>query len=191
MKKSNNEINASSMADIAFLLLIFFLVTTTIDQDKGILSKLPPDIIRETAPSSKRNVLEIFINSENQLMIEGKPSNIENVKQLTLKHIKNYKKDPNLSDSPLKAIISLQNDRGTSYETYIMLQNELKAAYNEVRNESALKITKGKYNYLELKICIDKEDDKSTYCKTIKNKVKSNFPMKISESNPTEIAKNL
>ena len=130
MKNSNKEINASSMADIAFLLLIFFLVTTTIDQDKGILSKLPADIESEKAPFPKRNILEIYINAFNQILIEGKQTDISNVKMLTIKHIKNNGADPDFADSSVKAIVSLQNDRGTAYNTYIMLQNELKSAYN-------------------------------------------------------------
>ncbi len=163
------------------------MVTTTIDQDKGILSKLPPDIPQETAPAHGRDVLEININALNQIYLEGKTIEIEDIKTLTLKHLRNNGADPNLSESPTKAIVSLQNDRGTSYDIYIMLQNELKAAYTIVRNDEAERLTKGRYNYSQLKTCVEENSKKSTYCKTIKEKVKTLYPMKITEKEPVDL----
>ena len=132
------EINAGSMADIAFLLLIFFLVTTTMDQDTGIARKLPPiaEEEQETPPEIKaKNIYVVLINSNNQLLVEGEWTEISQLKDGAKKFIDNNGVDPASSDNPQKAIISLQNDRGTEYMTYIRVQNELAAAYNELRNE--------------------------------------------------------
>jgi biopolymer transport protein ExbD len=136
------EINAGSMADIAFLLLIFFLVTTTIDTDKGIAIKLPP-MPEENQPQQdlklkERNVLKILVNSNNLLLVDGEITDIKQLKRKTKEFIDNPGKDATLAESPQKAVISLKNDRGTSYNTYIQVHNELKAAYNELRNAMAM-----------------------------------------------------
>ncbi len=141
-KRPAAEINAGSMADIAFLLLIFFLVTTTIDTDKGIAIKLPP-MPEENQPQDdlklkERNVLKILVNSNNQLLADGELVSIRDLKRKTKEFIDNPAKDPTLAESPQKAVISLKNDRGTSYNTYIQVHNELKAAYNELRNAMAM-----------------------------------------------------
>ena len=135
------EINAGSMADIAFLLLIFFLVTTTMDQDTGIARKLPPmpEEEQEKPPEIKaKNIYVVLINSKNELLVEGEWTEISQLKEGAKTFINNNGADPSSSDSPEKAIISLQNDRGTEYVTYIRVQNELAAAYNELRNDAAL-----------------------------------------------------
>lgn len=136
------EVNAGSMADIAFLLLIFFLVTTTIDTDKGIAIRLPP-MPEENQPENdirikERNVLKVLVNANDQLLVNGEPLSIKDLKRRTKEFIDNPRKDPNLSESPSKAIISLKNDRGTSYNIYITVHNELKAAYNELRDAKAM-----------------------------------------------------
>lgn len=136
------EINAGSMADIAFLLLIFFLVTTTIDTDKGIAIKLPP-MPEENQPQNdlklkERNVLKILVNSNNLLLVDGEITDIKELKRKTKEFIDNPASDPTLAETPQKAVISLKNDRGTSYNTYIQVHNELKAAYNELRNSMAM-----------------------------------------------------
>jgi biopolymer transport protein ExbD len=143
MKKNRAtpEVNAGSMADIAFLLLIFFLVTTTIDTDKGISIRLPP-MPEENQPEDnlklkERNVLKILVNSADQLLVDGKLVNIKELKKTTKNFIDNPSKDATLAESPQKAVISLKNDRGTSYNTYIQVHNELKAAYNELRESKA------------------------------------------------------
>jgi len=161
MKKNSETptINASSMADIAFLLLIFFLVTTTIDQDNGILVKLPqwnPDI--EFVPHNERNVLEILINKNDELLIDGQPGRISKLKFEAIQFLDNNgnmdcdycngKNSPKSSDHPTKAIISLLSDRATHYEQYIQVYNELVAAYSELRNRSAIKIYKQPYEQL-------------------------------------------
>lgn len=191
-KRESKEINASSMADIAFLLLIFFLVTTTIDQDKGILHGLPPwtDVPPPDVKLKERNVLEILVNSANQLLVEGEYMDVSGLKDLTMKHISNNKRLPNFSDSPKDAIISLKNDRGTSYDIYIQIQNELKSAYSELRNDETDKVSKGEFlTYSELKDCADvmNEHKRQKKCKEWKGIVKTAIPMKISEAEPENI----
>jgi len=129
MARPVQEVNAGSMADIAFLLLIFFLVTTTIDTDKGILIKLPP-MPEENQPKNdirikERNVLQVLVNANDMLLVDGQPSDIKELKRLAKDFIDNPSKNPELSESPQKAIISLKNDRGTSYNIYIQVHNEL------------------------------------------------------------------
>lgn len=104
MKNNKTNINTSSMADIAFLLLIFFLVSTTIDQDQGMLSKLPSIQIIEKQPIHKRNIMEINLNSKNNILINSKIVAINEIKQNAIKHIKNNGKDVNLSEEPHKAV---------------------------------------------------------------------------------------
>jgi biopolymer transport protein ExbD len=138
MARPVQEVNAGSMADIAFLLLIFFLVTTTIDTDKGISIKLPP-IPEKNQPKNdirvkERNVLQVLVNASDMLLVDGQPTNIKELKRLAKDFIDNPSRNPELSESPQKAIISLKNDRGTSYNIYIQVHNELKAAYNELRD---------------------------------------------------------
>lgn len=170
----STEINASSMADIAFLLLIFFLVTTTMDVDKGLLTKLPP-IPEEEPPNAEinnRNAWPVLINSYDQLLVKGELMQIEDLKKKTKEFIDNNGKNPALSDNPDKAVVSLKNDRGTSYNMYIQVQNEIKASYSELRNEAANK----KYgrNYDDLK-----SDDQK--------KIRKMYPMKVSEAEPEDV----
>ncbi|MFK8055158.1 MAG: ExbD/TolR family protein [Saprospiraceae bacterium] len=133
------EINASSMADIAFLLLIFFLVTTEIVEDKGILVKLPPwsNDPPETQRLNERNVFSVLVNKDNNLLVRGEPTELADLRELAKEFIINPTDRSDLSASPTKAIISLKNDRGTSFETYLAVYNELKGAYNELWNDLA------------------------------------------------------
>lgn len=172
------EINAGSMADIAFLLLIFFLVTTTMDQDTGIARKLPPmpEEEQEKPPEIKaKNIYVVLINSNNELLVEGEWAEISELKEGAKKFINNNGVDPSSSDNPQKAIISLQNDRGTEYMTYIRVQNELAAAYSELRNDAALNKFGEQYNNLN---------------KKQKKEIKKMYPQKISEAEPKNIGEN-
>lgn len=140
-KRSLPDINAASMADIAFLLLIFFLLVTTIDTDKGISRRLPPWPTDENPPENvqlhDRNVMIILVNARDQLLVKGEPARIENLREQTKEFVANPNNRPNLAESPTEAVVSLRNDRGTSYDMYIQVQNELTAAYNELRDEMA------------------------------------------------------
>lgn len=186
-KRAIPEINAGSMADIAFLLLIFFLVTTTMDADKGINRKLPPwdpDQDQTDNQVKERNIFTVLINSNNQLLVEDDYLELSELRNECKKFIINNgdgsctyctqgERNPNSSDNPGKAIVSLQNDRGTSYEMYLKVQNELVAAYEDLRNEYSVK----KYGkpYLELD-----DEDKIT-------DVKKAFEQKISEAEPLDL----
>ena len=135
--RMKNEINAGSMADIAFLLLIFFLVTTTIVEDKGILVKLPPwsDEEPDITQLKERNVYSVLVNAQDQLLVRGEPMRIGQLRENVKEFIMNPAKRSDLSESPKNAIISLKNDRGTSYEQYLSVYNEMKGAYAELWTE--------------------------------------------------------
>lgn len=173
-KREAPEINASSMADIAFLLLIFFLVTTTMDIDKGIVATLPPWSPEQEdieVDINARNVLEILVNSKDQLLVEGELTNIAELKDIAMRHVNNRGRDENFSDSPQKAVVSLKNDKGTSYKRYIEVYNELRAAYNTVRNEYAEQTFGRPYDDLE------KDDQRA---------VRDEYPLKLSEAEPKD-----
>lgn len=131
------EVNASSMADIAFLLLIFFLVTTEIVEDKGILVRLPPmpEVDEPVVPLPPRNVFTVLVNGANELLVEGAPLQIDELRVRAKDFILNPEHRLDLPSSPTKAVISLRNDRETSYESYINVYNELQGAYNELWSE--------------------------------------------------------
>ena len=184
------EINAGSMADIAFLLLIFFLVTTTMDTDGGLTRKLPPipeEQLDDLPEVKQRNVFEILVNANNQLLVEGQLMYVSELREATKEFIvsnpaREDMPEFKLTDIPLmgnnypvsKQIISLQNDRGTSYEMYIKVQNELVAAYNELRDE--LSNSKFGGNYKDL----NRDQRKA---------IKSVYPQRISEAEPKSIGK--
>jgi len=135
-KRENPEISTGSMADIAFLLLIFFLVTTTIASDKGLSVRLPPKMDKIIDVQVKeKNVFKVLINSNNLLLVEEELMDIKKLKEAAKKFITNNGKDPLSSDSPKDAIVSFKTDRGTNYEFYIKVMDELKKAYNELRAE--------------------------------------------------------
>lgn len=138
--RMSNEVNAGSMADIAFLLLIFFLVTTTIASDKAIAVKLPP-WSNEPPPEMKlnsRNVYSVLVNAADQLLVRGELTELSELRERTKEFIINPTGREDLAKSPNQAIISLKNDRGTSYGRYLEVYNELKGAYNELWDEEAM-----------------------------------------------------
>lgn len=171
--RMTNEINAGSMADIAFLLLIFFLVTTTIVEDKGITVKLPPwsDEEPDITKLKKRNVFSVLVNSQDQLLVRGELARVEELRERAKTFINNPLNLEDMSEDPTKAIISLKNDRGTSYEAYLMVYNELKAAYSELWDE----LSRQRYGIPY------SEDMPFAYKKTIREEI----PFVLSEAEPT------
>ena len=175
----SNEVSAGSMADIAFLLLIFFLVTTTIDVDKGILVKLPP--WSEEEPDiqklNERNVFAVLVNAQNQLLVRNEEAQVGDLRERVKEFIMNPSNRSDLSEKPTKAIIMLKNDRGTAYETYLEVYNELRAAYNELWDTEAEKMyaaefEKAKGEFSELPFAFRKE-------------IRAKIPLVISEAEPT------
>ena len=187
-KKSMPGINSSSTADIAFMLLIFFLTTTSMDTDKGLARRLPqppdPNVKQQDNIKVKeRNVLQVRINKDNQLMVGSEYLEISQLRAKAKEFIANPNDDANLPEKHLKSIpllggdcmvtenhvISVTNDVGTSYQAYIDVQNELVAAYNELRNELA----KAKFG-VEYAEC-DEDQMKA---------IRDFYPQKISEAEP-------
>ena len=155
MRHSNlvPEVNAGSMADIAFLLLIFFLVTATISSDEGINRMLPracPTGMDCISDVNERNILRIVINNKDEVMIEDEIIPLENLKDITKSFLDNNGdtscnycnglKDVKSSDNPKEAIVSLQNDKQTTYKTFIAVQNELTKAYYELRQDYSMNV---------------------------------------------------
>jgi hypothetical protein len=203
-KRSAPEVNAGSMADIAFLLLIFFLVTTTIETDSGLNRKLPPIEEIEDPPIIKqKNIFTVVVNKNNQLLAEEELTDISNLRALAVEFLDNgggegeeacdYCQgpgDPKSSDNPVKAIISLKNDRETSYKVYIAVQNELVAAYNELRDREFTRLFPNEYmSFVEAN---KKYSDPRTSpeekirLKPKLSEVKLLFPQKLSEAEPSK-----
>jgi len=162
MARKTPEVNAGSMADIAFLMLIFFLVTTTMDVDTGIIRQLspPPPKDAPIPDINKRNIMEILVNSHDALLINGKPGNINTLKDEVKDFMSIHPDDPAYPVVELKnldylgeiyvtkGIISLKNDRGTSYEMYIKIQDQLANAFAELRNDLAMQKFGKRYDKL-------------------------------------------
>lgn len=192
------EINASSMADIAFLLLVFFLVTTTMDTDFGLARRLPPPLDLdqpEPPPIKERNVFVVLVNANDQLLVEGELLDISELKEKAKEFIANPSDDENLPEKKMtevqffgqypvsKQVISLQNDNGTSYDMYIQVQNSLAQAYNELREE--ITMSKFSVNYADL---VEKAKDDEMANKRYKA-IKKIYPQRISEAEPKDVGK--
>ena len=206
-KRAAPEVNAGSMADIAFLLLIFFLVTTTIAKDQGLLRSLPPIDDTEVTPPiiKQKNLFTVLINRNNQLLVEEEEMPLKELRQAAIDFLDNaggtnaagescdYCKGKRLEDSsdhPDKAIISMKHDRETTYEQYMDVQNELVAAYNFLREREAGRLYKKFYPDADKvfsamleekeKNQFDKDEKLNERIETIKNL----YPMKLSEAEP-------
>ena len=197
-KRSAPEVNAGSMADIAFLLLIFFLVTTTIEVDSGINSKLPPDIPPPPVTIKEKNIFTVELNKNNDMLVEGELMKIKDLKAAALKFIDNGggkgdekctycngAKDPASSDNPAKAIISITHSRATDYETYITVYDQLVSAYSELRERLAQKMYNRSFNEMQATY----DDSKSPEFKSQKLKdkieeIKKKYPRIISKAEP-------
>ena len=193
------EVNAGSMADIAFLLLIFFLVTTTIETDAGLDRMLPPiEPPDEDVVIKQKNIFTVNINKNGQLLSEEELTDIKDLREKAMAFLDNggapegtpeycsYCKgprNPDSSDNPQKAIISLKNDRETKYATYITVQNELVGAYNELRNREAQRLY-GK-DFTEMEAQYLNPETPSSIRDDLKDKVQrvqELFPQKLSEA---------
>ncbi|WP_224485030.1 ExbD/TolR family protein [Robertkochia aurantiaca] len=195
------EVNAGSMADIAFLLLIFFLVTTTIETDSGLDRKLPPMDTPETDVIIKqKNIFTVEVNKNNQLLVEEELMSLDQLREAAKAFLDNGgglgedgercdycqgARDPGSSDHPNKAVISLQNDRLTQYSTYIAVQNELVGAYNDLRNREAERLYGQKFTemdatYLDPKTPESVKDE----LKPKIERIQSMYPQKLSEAEP-------
>lgn len=171
------EVSTSSMADIAFLLLTFFLVTTVIDDHRGIPMILP-QLAKDATPWNEKNIFSIQINSQNAILIEGEPrQDLLGMKEEIKKFILNNNANPALSENPEKAIVSLKTDRGTSYESFIAALDEIHGAYLEIYAERANTSVK-EFRNLDLKIPQNK---------IVRDKAKEGIPMNISIAEPTKV----
>ncbi len=189
-RRQTPEINAGSMADIAFLLLIFFLVTTTMDVDTGIGRKLPPPLTGDEEPPdiNERNIFTVLVNNKDRLLVEKKPCDITMLREKAKEFLANPQNKEDLPEKTLKTIpplgnimvskgvISLKNDRGTSYKMYIAVQNELAAAINELRDELAMDRFGRKYSQL-----LNENQIKA---------IQKAIPVAISEAEPEDIGGN-
>ena len=204
-RRKSPEVNAGSMADIAFLLLIFFLVTTTIETDSGINRKLPPmeeqidpPIIRE------KNIFTVVVNKYNQLLVEEELTDIKDLRNLAVDFLDNGggtgedscnycqgDKNPRSSDNPDKAIISLKNDRETEYKVYIAVQNELVAAYNVLRDREFARLYPNEVlTYVEADLRYSDPRTSADEKADLKEKldvVKLLYPQKLSEAEPSKV----
>ncbi len=212
MARQIPEVNAGSMADIAFLLLIFFLVTTTMNVDSGIIRKLPPPLKDDAPPIEikQRNIFIVLINKDNQLAIKGELAEVSELREAVIHFFTNPSDDPDLSeqipvqqkldnergkDEPddkkiqtyeniiaqmgtgvtiTKGVVSLQNDRGTSYGKYLEVQNEIVGAINDLRNDLSKETWDKDFE--------DLDEDQQKMIKTI-------YPFAISEAEPRSLAK--
>ena len=203
-RRENPEINAGSMADIAFLLLIFFLVTTTMNVDSGVSKKLSEKPPADYVPPviKEKNIFEVGINRNNELLVEGERMDIKGLKEAAIAFIDNGggegkvengiatgkcsyckgEKSESSSDHPNKAIISVQSDRLTEYGTYIAVQEQLLRAYTVLRNRLSMDTYKVSFTELEEAY----KDNKTN--QDLKKKVefiKTSYPQIISDAEPT------
>ncbi len=198
-KRELQEINAGSMADIAFLLLVFFLVTTTMDTSWGLARKLPPPLLEDQPdppPIKDRNVFVVLANANDQLLVEGDLLSIDQLRESAKEFIANPMRKENLPefkevDVPLlgrmqvsKQVISLQNDNGTSYDLYIQVQNELAAAYTELRDELAMQKFGMSYKKIEE---MAKTDEGAEKFGEMIDAIRDVYPQRISEAEPKDI----
>ncbi|MRI02537.1 biopolymer transporter ExbD [Kriegella sp. EG-1] len=188
------EVSAGSMADIAFLLLIFFLVTTTIETDAGLDRMLPPmEPPEDDVVIKQKNILQVIINRNGQLLVDDELTDIKGLRLKAKDFLDNNgdgtctyckgKKNAESSDNPTKAIISLKNDRETKYSTYITVQNELVGAYNDLRDREANRLF-GK-DFTEMEATYLDQQTPPSEKEALKEKVKQIqdlFPQKLSEA---------
>ncbi|MBQ4803307.1 biopolymer transporter ExbD [Aquimarina sp. MMG015] len=193
------EVNAGSMADIAFLLLIFFLVSTTIETDYGISRRLPPppEDKQSNILIKEKNLFRVELNQLNELFVEKRPLALKDLKTAAIAFLDNgggveaescsYCKgarDPKSSDNPDKAVISLVNSRETNYEAYIAVQNELISAYEELRNREALRVYGMSFKLMKAYLKDANYSGDKTLLKDQIKQIRLMYPEKLSEAEP-------
>jgi biopolymer transport protein ExbD len=185
MPRTTPEIPNASMADIAFLLLTFFLMTTTIANDKGLSIQLPPppEAVPPDVKVQERNIFKIQVNSSDALLVEGEPmSDTKPLKDMIKKFILNNGADPNLSDSPEKAVVSFKTDRGTSHKRFIEVLDLAQGAYYDIWAEKA-----GVSNKKFREAASDPSDPSK---KEIYDRGRQGVPMAISIAEPSKVGGN-
>ncbi|TMU54426.1 ExbD/TolR family protein [Flagellimonas algicola] len=197
------EVNAGSMADIAFLLLIFFLVTATIQTDMGLDRKLPSKEPTPPITFNERNVFRIVLNKNDELMVESEIMQLKDLRNAAIAFLDNGgesqgdnddcsyclgARNPNSSDHPKEAIISLNSDREATYGTYVTVQNELTAAYNELRNRESQRLFN--MDFVEMEQRYFDAETPSEIKKVLKENImaiRDLFPMQLSEAQTNQI----
>ena len=190
MAKKTPAINSSSTADIAFLLLCYFLMTTTMGTQTGLSRRLPPmpdpNQKVEDQKVNRRNIIIVKINSADRILAGSEPIDVSQLKDKIKIFLTNPTDDPNLpvmesteiaglgTRKVSKGVISLQNDRGTSYQAYIAVQNELVKAVNELRDEASMREFGKKF------LALDEDHQKI---------IKELVPQQISEAEPKDVGK--
>jgi len=169
------EIPTATMADIAFLLLIFFLVTTTINVDACISMQLPPKLDANVDPPEiqQRNLLNILVNNTGDVLVDGQFMAISNIRAEVMKHVTNEGRLSNYSDNPDLAIVSFKTERQLPYGTYIDVLDEIRGAYVEIRDSYSQEIRGVNYATYRGQLGEDDEDE-----------VKTKYPIKISLAEP-------
>ncbi|MFC2123913.1 ExbD/TolR family protein [Bacteroidota bacterium] len=209
-KRKMGEVNSAPMADIAFLLLIFFLVTTTIATDKGIMLQLPPKLDENQPPpditKNQRNIFKILVNSSDRILVEDEPlTDIPQIRGMVKDFVLNFGqvspensdliptlsveqqsfilsagRRPDSSDSPTEAVVSYKTDRGTSYDIYLAILDEVMGAYDEIYAER-VGITSEDFRNLDKKDPAQKE----TY-----SRAREGIPRNVSIAEPSKIGGN-
>lgn len=169
------DIPTSSMADIAFLLLVFFLLVTTIDVDTGLYMELPPPLEEEQEPPEipARNLLNVLVNAQGDVLIDGQFVSIADIRPMVKRFVDNRGREPHLSDSPRDAIVSFKTERRASYAMYVKVLDEIKMAYNELRDEMARRQFGMDYRTFRANLGPDEEDP-----------IRAEFPKRISLAEP-------
>ena len=186
-KRKTPGLNTGAMSDISFLLLTFFLLTSSINTEQGIPRKLPPPKTEDAKDMkvdiNKRNVLNVLVNFRDEISVNGDVIMVSDLKARAKEFFANPSNDPSLPEKvskPIdgigdfqvsKGVVSLTNDQGTSYNMYVQVQNELQRAVNELRNETALQYFGKKYDALD---------------SAAQRAVSAAIPMNISEAPPMD-----
>ena len=183
-KKRDAEIGTASMADIAFLLLIFFLLVTTINTEKGIYMQLPPKLDTTVEPPEikDRNLLVILVNNDGNVLVEGEFMRVDAIRDEVKKHITNFGQLPGYSEDPERAVVSFKTERALPYERYVEVLDEIKGAYNDVRDSYASSEF-GAADYEQYRSRLP-QDDENTPENEGEDLVADRFPLKISLAEP-------